>query len=174
MKGVSSSKSSAAGPSATATTQQNNLHTLQHEHLARLASISLPKLAAQHSRRFMDMAKASAHSSDSLWDAQKSFSNRYRRALWAEDVNPTPALTEQHFNADKEKREPRHPALPAFYQLHNPRCSKCALPIIAGLNQRSSLKPSSSHQHSQSTRRKRTRTLKAVRCSLCRHQNTKT
>ncbi|SNX81874.1 uncharacterized protein MEPE_00579 [Melanopsichium pennsylvanicum] len=122
-----SSKSTSSSGSVTHLTipQANNLQILHQEQLARLSSSILPKLASQHSRRFLNLARNQLKTTDSMWTTDKLISLSYRRALWAEDIEP---------DDFEGKREENNRVVPDFYHKHNPRCSKCALPLIPALN----------------------------------------
>lgn len=123
----SSSSSSSSTPSTAGITpltiaQGNTLQALHQEQLARLACTTLPNLASLHSRRFLTLARAQTVATDSMWTTQKLQSTQYRKSLWAEDIEPEPA-------GEVAK------VVPDFYHKHNGRCSRCALPLVPGLNQ---------------------------------------
>lgn len=148
---MSSSQTKAAGSSNS--TQLSVVQILHQEKLARLASVSLPKLASQHSRTFVHMARSHLEASQSLYEGQKLSSVRYRKALWSESVTPLPARSKD--NIDR--------VVPDFYHLHNPRCRRCALPLIAGLNSISrALPPTTKRKRAKTNTRQDART-----CSLC-------
>ncbi|SPO20221.1 uncharacterized protein UTRI_00617_B [Ustilago trichophora] len=123
----SSSSSSSSTPSTAGITpltiaQGNTLQALHQEQLARLACTTLPNLASLHSRRFLTLARAQTVAADSMWTTQKLQSTQYRKSLWAEDVEP-------------EQADEMAKVVPDFYHKHNGRCSRCALPLVPGLNQ---------------------------------------
>ncbi|SPO21140.1 uncharacterized protein UTRI_00617 [Ustilago trichophora] len=126
---AASSNSSSASSSATAAgimpltiAQGNTLQALHQEQLARLACTTLPNLASLHSRRFLTLARSQTVAADSMWTTQKLQSTQYRKSLWAEDIEPEPAVEVAK-------------VVPDFYHKHNGRCSRCALPLVPGLNQ---------------------------------------
>lgn len=151
-------QTNAAGSSTAA--NLNVIQTLHQEQLARLASVSMPKLASQHSRTFLQMARTHIEGSHSLYEAQRLNSVRYRSALWAEAVEPTATK-------GNGRDEPVR-VVPDFYHQHNPRCRRCAIPLIAGVNEvsRTSL---IQRNHGRSKKRKSARV-----CLLCQEtkQNT--
>ncbi|KAJ9476618.1 HC-toxin synthetase [Pseudozyma hubeiensis] len=118
--------SSSSKTEALSTSQANTLQALHQEQLARLASTTLPNLASSHSRRFLRFARAQTQTSDAMWSTQKIHAVKYRRSLWAEDIEP---------EAEIVKKEIDRKVVPDFYHKHNPRCSRCALPLVPGLNQ---------------------------------------
>lgn len=145
--------------------QQNILQTIHQEQLARLASTTLPNLASLHSQRFLRLARSQVAASDTLWTTRKLQAVTYRRSLWAEDIEP-----EQE--GDKGKEDAR--IVPDFYRRHNPRCVRCSLPLVAGLNQTTT--PNGHKEEASRLRAKAGRgthgtTRKRISsCTLCRHK----
>ena len=144
------SSQSSSTPSLTIT-QANTLQALHQEQLARLASVNLPKLASAHSRRFLQLACLQTQNADTMWSSAKIQAVQYRRSLWAEHVEPETAASEEG------------KIVPDFYHKHNRRCSRCALPLVAGLNQ------VTLRQARRGTGKKRTR-KRISTCTLCHHK----
>ncbi|CBQ67954.1 conserved hypothetical protein [Sporisorium reilianum SRZ2] len=155
----SSTKPSSSNPPLT-TTQANTLQALHQEQLARLAATTLPNLAAAHSRRFLHLARTQTHNADAMWSAQKVHAVRFRRSLWAEDVEPEP---EVEMGKGKEGR-----VVPDFYDKHNARCARCALPLVAGLN---CVSVKGHVKGREGKKRRQGRKAKRISCcTLCHHK----
>lgn len=173
---AASSRSSSPSSSSTSMSfsqtvqQQNTIQALHQEQLARLASITLPKLASYHSQRFLNLARAQVQGADTMWSTQKLEAVTYRKALWAEDIEPIADATAHGEGAAAKQRKKKQDGriVPDFYHRHNPRCTRCALPLVAGLNQVSAMgKPVSSRGRKKAHGKSRKR--KAV-CTLCHHK----
>ncbi|GAC99273.1 HC-toxin synthetase [Pseudozyma hubeiensis SY62] len=164
----SASRSSSPKPSpsssrteAISTSQANTLQALHQEHLARISSTTLPNLASSHSRRFLRFARAQTQTSDAMWSTQKIHAVKYRRSLWAEDIEP---------EAEVPDKEIDRKVVPDFYHKHNPRCSRCALPLVPGLNQ-ITLKARTARIHKVKKVSAKNKTRKRVSsCTLCHHK----
>ncbi|KIS72122.1 uncharacterized protein UMAG_11445 [Mycosarcoma maydis] len=160
---VSSPKAAIRSSSTTSTniSQANTLQALHQEQLARIGCITLPNLACAHSRRFIHLARLQAQGPDAMWSTQRVQAVQYRRSLWAEDVEPEAEARVKH---DSGRR-----IVPDFYHKHNPRCARCALPLVPGLNQRMLSNPST--ETKKRNKNIRTRSNKRVSCcSLCHHK----
>ena len=108
------------------------IQALHQEHLARVLSGSLPKLASQHSQTFIKLADQGVNRNSAL----PSESLQNRKYLWEEEQQ---AVEDQHSSIrsqSQSKTSSTNPAevLPEWYNLHNPRCSRCYLPVVPGVN----------------------------------------
>ncbi|GAC73782.1 hypothetical protein PANT_9c00300 [Moesziomyces antarcticus T-34] len=157
-----SSRSSSPASSSTALSipEQNALQAVHQEQLARVASATLPRLAALHSRRFLGLAREHVKAADAMWTAQKLQPVAYRRSLWAEDIEPTP-----RDEGETKKRRKDARIVPDFYHRHNPRCTNCALPLVPGINLISTRK-TASKQASAARGKLRRKPI----CTLCNHK----
>lgn len=167
-----SSSSSSSGTNQLTITQANTLQALHQEQLARLASITLPRLASHHSQRFLHLARTHTHAADAMWTTQKLQAVQYRNSLWAEDTEPPAALPE-----DKRSKRVEGRIVPHYYHRHNARCPKCALPLVPGLNQltvdsksRIKLPKSQTPSRAKSATQPERARKRIARCTLCHHR----
>lgn len=167
----SSRSSSPSSSTSLSVAQQNTIQALHQEHLARLSSVVLPKLASQHSQRFLQLARTQVHATDTMWETQKLQPLQYRRTLWAEDVDPVAGVEKRGRGGDGR-------IVPDFYHRHNPRCSRCALPLVPGLNQLSAKakarsKANTAKGAAANTDQHRKSRKRVPTCTLCHHKDRK-
>ncbi len=118
----------------------------------------------------LNLARAQVQGADTMWSTQKLEAVTYRKALWAEDIEPIADATAQGEGAAAKQRKKKQDgrivliSTIAIIQV----CTRCALPLVAGLNQVSAMgKPVSSRGRKKAHGKSRKR--KAV-CTLCHHK----
>ncbi|PWN52695.1 hypothetical protein IE53DRAFT_384836 [Violaceomyces palustris] len=166
-------------------TSLSTLHTLHQEKLARISSASLPRISSLHSGLFLKMVEREQDPGrkNPLGGGGGGSgggglnSVRFRSTLWGEEIQGLSTTTIKEVEGGKDPyarpateqgQEFPTTTLPEWYDLHNPRCRSCLLPLIPGINslhQAVTLSRGFDESASSSTNPVKVTT---TTCSLCR------